>query len=77
MLICASGFGCVTGNPEVIPKMPVKSGFYETVAGVNICFCFSFLEFCFSRWLRRMLFSAGFLFALRVSRDSSVPFGVQ
>ena len=31
----------------------------------------------FSCWLRRMLFSAGFLFALRVSRDGSVPFGVQ
>jgi hypothetical protein len=55
---------CMTGNPEV----PVKSRFYETVTGVNIRFCFSFIVFCFSFGLRCMLFSAGFLFALCVSR---------
>ena len=40
----------------------------ETVTGVNIRFCFSFIVFCFSFGLRCMLFSAGFLFALCVSR---------
>ena len=52
--------------PVVMPcgRKTGKSAFYETVTGVNICFCFSF-------WLRRMLFSAGFLFALRVSRNGS------
>jgi len=35
-----------TGYPEVILQSSEKSAFYETVTGVNICFCFS-LSFVF------------------------------
>ena len=48
--------------------MVARAFFYEEVTEVKVCF-FPSLGFCFCCcfWLRRMLFSTGFLFALLVS----------
>ncbi len=62
-------------------NFPIKPTFYEQVTEVKVRYL-SFLHWVFAfvvGWLRRMLFSTEFLFALLKSflSRSSVPVGVQ